>query len=161
IDVCVLYPTHGLYAWAPGAQELRAVLARAFNRYSAEVFAGLRDRLEPVAVIPMTDPAEALPELDHSVLELGLKAVVLTHVVPPRFPGADPASAGRWVDTIGHDSIHDYGPVWARCAELGVSPTFHSAGQGWGSRTSTTNYVYNHIGSFAAAGEAGARSLFF
>jgi len=32
---------------------------------------------------------------------------------------------------------------------------------GWGSRTSTTNYVYNHIGNFAAAGEAAARALFF
>jgi hypothetical protein len=37
----------------------------------------------------------------------------------------------------------------------------HSGGQGWGSRTSTTNYLYNHLGSFAAAAEAAARSLFF
>ena len=161
IDVCVLYPTHGLYAWAPGAQEMRAVLARAFNRCSAEVFAGLRDRLEPVAVIPMTHPDEARAELDHAVVELGLKAVVMTNAVARPYPDADPASPARWIDTIGHDSIHDYGPVWARCVELGVTPTFHSAGQGWGSRVSTTNYAYNHVGSFAAACEAGARSLFF
>jgi predicted TIM-barrel fold metal-dependent hydrolase len=161
IDVCVLYPTHGLFAWAPGAQELRAVLARAFNRYSAEAFAGLRDRLEPVAVIPTVHPDEAVAELDHAVGELGLKAVVLSNVVQRPFPDADPASPGRWIDTLGHDSIHDYGPVWAKCAELGVSPTFHAAGQGWGSRASTVNYVHNHIGSFAAAGEAGARSLLF
>src|SRR5690606_27696145 len=67
----------------------------------------------------------------------------------------------RWIDTLGHDSVHDYDPVWATCVELGVAPTFHAGGQGWGTRMSTTNYVYNHIGNFAAAGEAAARSLFF
>ena len=76
-------------------------------------------------------------------------------------PGVDPPSrAARWVDTLGHDSDYDYDPLWQRCVELGVSPTFHSAAMGWGSRTSPTNYVYNHIGIFAAAGEALCRSLF-
>jgi hypothetical protein len=64
------------------------------------------------------------------------------------------------VDTLGPDSPYDYDPVWARCVELGVAPTFHSAATGWGSRTSTTSYVWNHIGMFATAGEAMARSLF-
>ncbi|MEZ5165643.1 MAG: hypothetical protein R2695_03820 [Acidimicrobiales bacterium] len=49
--------------------------------------------------------------------------------------------------------------MWRRCAELGVCPTFHASGQGWGSRASRTNYVYNHIGNFAAAGEGALRSL--
>ena len=31
---------------------------------------------------------------------------------------------------------------------------------GWGSRASATSYVYNHIGNFAAAGEANCRALF-
>jgi hypothetical protein len=31
---------------------------------------------------------------------------------------------------------------------------------GWGSRSSLTNYVYNHIGNFAAAGEGTCRALF-
>ena len=51
--------------------------------------------------------------------------------------------------------------VWAKCVELGVPPTFHSAGMGWGSRTSISNYMYNHIGHFAAAGEALCKALFF
>ena len=38
---------------------------RAFNRYSAELFAEHRDRLEPVAVIPMYESAEAIEELEH------------------------------------------------------------------------------------------------
>ena len=49
----------------------------------------------------------------------------------------------------------------ALCDELRLAATFHSGGQGWGSRASTTNYLYNHIGSFAAGQEAAARSLFF
>ena len=51
--------------------------------------------------------------------------------------------------------------VWARCVELGVSPTFHSTGIGFGSRTSPTNYVANHIGNFASGSEAVCRSLLF
>jgi hypothetical protein len=49
--------------------------------------------------------------------------------------------------------------VWQRCAELGVCPTFHASAQGWGTRASRSNYVHNHIGNFAAAGEATLRSL--
>jgi hypothetical protein len=41
-----------------------------------------------------------------------------------------------------------------------VSPTFHSGGQGWGSRQSVSNYVYNHIGAFASACEAICKGLF-
>jgi hypothetical protein len=69
--------------------------------------------------------------------------------------------AARWVDGLGLDSAHDYDPLWRRCVELGVSPTFHSTGIGFGSRVSPTNYVANHVGNFAAGNEAIARSLFF
>ena len=76
-------------------------------------------------------------------------------------PGQDPASrVARWIDSLGADSAYDYDPVWQRCVELGVAPTFHSAATGWGSRTSPSSYVFNHIGMFATAGEAMARSLF-
>ncbi|NNL84530.1 MAG: amidohydrolase, partial [Myxococcales bacterium] len=56
---------------------------------------------------------------------------------------------------------YDYDPVWAKCLELRVVPTFHSGGMGWGSRTSISNMMYNHIGHFAAAAEAVCKSLFF
>jgi hypothetical protein len=74
-------------------------------------------------------------------------------------PGLDHRAA-RWVDTLGVDSLYDYDPVWARCAELGVAPTFHTPSMGWASHNSVSSYVYNHIGMFATAGEAMARSLF-
>ena len=76
-------------------------------------------------------------------------------------PGHEGDRAARWVDGLGLDSAYDYDPVWRRCAELGVSPTFHSTGIGYGSRTSPINYVANHIGNFASGAEAMARSLFF
>jgi len=70
------------------------------------------------------------------------------------------ARYARWVDSLGADSPYDYDPVWQRCIELKVAPAFHSGGMGWGSRASTENYMFNHLGHFAAAGEATCRSLF-
>ena len=137
--------------------EVRRAVVRALNTYYAEVYAGYRDRLEPVAVIPTFTPEEAVEELDYAVGTLGLKAVVMNGVIP-RSTRPD-GSAGAWVDTLGHGSVHDYDPLWARCVELGVAPAFHGVGYGWGSRVSPTNYVYNHLGNFAAAQEAACRSL--
>ena len=65
----------------------------------------------------------------------------------------DAARFTYWMDTFGLDSEYDYDPVWAKCEELGIAPTFHSVGYGWGSRTSISNYVHNHIGNFAAGAE--------
>lgn len=161
IDFALLYPTYGLTVTALADDEPRRCLARAFNRYYAEAYDGFRDRLEPVACIPCFTPEEAVDELEHAVGELGLKAVMLAGVVPRPFPGPDHHPAARWIDTLAHDSPYDYDALWAACDRLGVAPTFHASGMGWGSRTSTSNYMYNHIGNFAAAGEAIARSLFF
>jgi predicted TIM-barrel fold metal-dependent hydrolase len=160
IDYAVLYPTYGLSVTALANDELRRALARAVNRYYAEVYADYRDRLEPVAAIPTFTPGEAIAELDHAVGELGLKTVMFGGTIPRPYEEA-PASPGRWIDTIGHDSQYDYDPVWRRCEELGVAPTFHSGGQGWGTRMSTTNNSYNQVGNFAAADEGTCRSLVF
>src|SRR5437667_10680146 len=65
-----------------------------------------------------------------------------------------------WLDTFCLDSEYDYDSVWAKCVELKVSPTFHSFGVGWGSRTSISNFMYNHIGHFAASAEALCKALF-
>src|SRR4051812_1545516 len=137
IDFAVLYPTYGLPVTAIPNTELRCALARALNRYYAEVYADYRDRLEPVAAIPTFTPEEAIAELDHAVGELGLKTIMLGGTIPRPYDSA-PENAGRWIDTLGHDSLYDYDPLWRRCEELGVAPTFHSGGQGWGTRMSTT-----------------------
>jgi predicted TIM-barrel fold metal-dependent hydrolase len=156
-DYALLYPTFSLLIPAWPDDEVRVAAARAFNIYSAQVYDGFRDRLEPVAVIPMTTPAEAVAEIDYVVRELGLKAVMLSGPVP-RTVVADGART-TIVDTLGLDSVYDYDPVWAKCRELRVAPVFHGSASGWGSRASSANYVYNHIGTFATAHEAVVRSL--
>ena len=161
LDLAVLYPTFGLIPMALDDAELRCGIARACNRYYAELYAEYSDRLLPVAVIPSYTPEEAIAELDYAVGELGLRAVLIGGLVLRYAPGHEGDRAARWVDGLGLDSAYDYDPVWQRCAELGVSPTFHSTGIGYGSRTSPFNYVANHIGNFASGAEAMARSLFF
>jgi hypothetical protein len=66
----------------------------------------------------------------------------------------------EWLDVLGLDSEHDYDPVWAKCVELGVAPSFHSVSKGLGTRLSPSNAVYNHIGHFGVAGEAVCKALF-
>ncbi len=158
IDVALMYPTAGLMVMALDDDELRGALARAFNRYCVEVFAGTTDRLMPVGVIPTYSPREALAELEWAH-QAGLRAFLFGGLVLRPTPDLEAARSARWVDGLGLDSAHDYDPLWQRCDELGVSPTFHSTGIGFGSRTSPTNYVANHIGNFAAGNEAVARSL--
>jgi len=158
IDFALAYPTFGLGVFSIRDEELRCALARACNTYYAQVFDGYRDRLEPVAAIPTFTPEEAIAELDYAVGVLGLKAVTMGGVVP-RFATRPDGSKVQWLDHLGHESTFNYDAVWQRCDDLGVVPTFHAKGAGWGSRTSTTNYVYNHLGDFAAAQEAACRSL--
>jgi hypothetical protein len=159
LDVAVCYPTYGLTVMGLDDPDVRIPAARAFNRYYAEAYGPFRDRLEPVAIVPTYDPDEAIAALDHAVVELGLRAVMCTGLVQRPLPGENVPRGARWIDALGLDSAHDYDPLWERFEELDVVPTFHSTGMGWGARTSPTNYVANHLGSFAAAGEALCRSL--
>jgi len=161
LDYALLFPTYGLTVTALGDDDLRIPLARAYNRYYVECYGEYRDRLEPVAAIPCFTPEEAISELDYAVGELGLKAAMFSGVIPRKMPGAEEVRGATWMDTLCHDSDYDYDPLWKRCEELGVAVTFHASGQGWGTRMSRTNYVYNHIGNFAVAGEAACRSIFF
>jgi predicted TIM-barrel fold metal-dependent hydrolase len=161
LDVAILYPTLGLMPMALDDDELRCALARACNRYYAECYGPYRDRLLPVGIVPTFTPDEAIRELEHATGSLDLRGFLFGGLVLRPVPGHEAVRAARWVDGLGEGSAHDYDPLWRRCAELGVSPTFHSTGIGFGSRNSPTNYVANHVGNFAAGNEAIARSLFF
>lgn len=161
LDYALLFPTYGLTVTATPDDTLRPALARAYNRYYAECYGEYRDRMEPVAAIPCFTPDEAIAELDYAVGELGLKAAMFSGVISRPVPGAEDVRGARWMDTLAHDSDYDYDPLWKRCEELGVAITFHASGMGWGSRMSRSNYVYNHIGNFASAGEAACRAMFF
>lgn len=159
IDFALLYPTYGLIPIHLDDDELRRASCRAFNQYAEECYAEYSDRLAPVAAIPMNTPDEAIEALDHAVGTLGLKAVMMSAYASRPYDGENLPRGARWLDFFGFDSPYDYDPVWRRCEELGVSPTFHSTGMGWGSRSSTSNYVYNHIGSFGASAEGACRSI--
>jgi hypothetical protein len=161
IDHAILYPTYGLVPAALDDASIRLPMARAFNTFYSEAFAAHRDTLTPVGIIPMHTPEEAIAELEHATGELGLKAFMFGGPISRPAPGVDPPSrAARWLDSLGIDSLYDYDPVWQRCVDLGVAPTFHTAAMGWTVRASVTNYVFNHIGMFAIAGELLALSLF-
>jgi predicted TIM-barrel fold metal-dependent hydrolase len=164
LDFTIVYPTLAMYAAHLRDDELRRTVSRAFNMYHADLFREFSDRMTPVAVIPMHTPEEAISELNFVVNELRMRVVMLPGnvrrplpIVEQRAPEA--ARFGFWVDNLAIDSLYDYDPVWAKCIELGVAPTFHSSSMGWGSRNSISSYVYNHIGNFAAAGEAICKAL--
>ncbi len=170
IDYSVLYPTFGLIfdtlCFLP-SKELRRATLRAYNTYVAELFGdrAYADRMTPVAIIPMYTPQEAIEEMEYAVNTLGLKSVMVhgyaRRDVPElarRYP--DLKYHADRLDTFGIDSDYDYDPVWAKFQELKLSPSFHSQGYGWGSRRSPTSFTYNHIGQFASAQEALAKSLF-
>jgi predicted TIM-barrel fold metal-dependent hydrolase len=125
IDHAVLYPTYGLVPVNLDDADLRRVTARAFNTFYAQEFRDYRARLTPVGIIPMHTPEEALAELEHATGVLGLRVFMFGGPVLRPTPGVE-HRAGRWLDTLGVDSLYDYDPVWARCAELGISPTFHT-----------------------------------
>ena len=165
IDFAILFPTMGLGLPRVNDTEARLAACRAFNVYQAELFEPLKDRMTPAAVIPMHSPDEAIAELEHAVGDLGLKAVMLNSMVDRPIGKVaderpDAADLGIWYDMIGLDSAYDYDPVWQKCEELKVSPTFHRGSRGRAFRMSPSNFCYNHIGHFAAASEAVCKAIF-
>ncbi len=165
IDFSILFPTMGLGLPRVNDDEARIAACHAFNVYQRDLFEPFSDRMTPAAVIPMHDPDEAIAELEHAVVELGLKAVMLNTMIDRSVAQVaqerpDAADLGVWFDTIGIDSAYDYDPVWEKCRELRVSPCFHRGSRGRGFRMSPTNFCYNHIGHFAAASEAVCKSIF-
>jgi predicted TIM-barrel fold metal-dependent hydrolase len=164
IDYCVLFPSGGAVFSLIRDDDVRRVACRTLNDVNAELYRAYSDRLMPVALIPTATPDEAVAEIEHAVLDLGLKVVLLgrTYRTVPKvareYPGA--ASFAQRVESFGIDSPYDYDAVWRRCAELRVPIAIHHTEQGYGSRRSPSRYVYNHIGAFAAGCESICKSLF-
>jgi predicted TIM-barrel fold metal-dependent hydrolase len=165
IDFAVIYPTAGLSIPRIADDATRRAVVRGFNIVTAEYFASLEDRLTPAAVIPMHTPEEAIAELDFATRQLGAKVCMFASGIARPIPAAEniDAALARFAvsfDQFGIDSEHDYDPVWQKCRELGIAPTFHTGGRGFGLRNSPSNFTFNHIGHFAAAGHATAKALF-
>src|SRR5262249_29669616 len=129
-----------------------------------------RDRFTVGALIPMHSPDEAIAGMVHAK-QLGAKVALIPSYVRRPHPEEERSVEGSdqpdfftfegWLDTYGVDSAHDYDPVWAKAIELGLPLAAHSAGLGFSDRASVSNFMFNQIGHFAAAGVALAKSLFF
>lgn len=156
IDFSVIYPTAGLRVPRIDDDEERRAACRAFNVFTADAFRNYADRMTPAAVIPMHTPEEAIEELEFAKHELDYKVIMMGSMIQRPLP----ENGGQWFDMLGIDSAYDYDPVWAKCEELGFSPTFHRGSRGLALRVSPSNFVYNHIGHFAAASEAVCKAMF-
>ena len=164
-DFAIVYPTAGLRMPRIADDATRRAVVRAHNIVTADYFREFSDRMTPAAIIPMHTPDEAIAELEFVTRELGLKVGMFGSGMSRKMSGAAGADADAqklavWYDVLALDSDHDYDPVWAKCEELGIAPTFHSAGSNQGLRLSPSNFVYNHIGHFAAAGHAVSKAIF-
>jgi predicted TIM-barrel fold metal-dependent hydrolase len=165
LDFVIVYPTAGLRLPRIQDDATRRAVIRAYNIVSADYFSGLGDRLTPAAIIPMHTPDEAIAELEFATKQLGSKVGMFGSNMARKVPAVaandpDTARFAVWYDVLGLDSEYDYDPVWKKCVELKIAPTFHSASSSQGLRLSPTNFTYNHIGHFAAAGHATAKAIF-
>ena len=165
LDFCVIYPTAGLGYFRLPSERLRRALCRAYNVFTAEQFRPFNDRIIPAAIIPMYTPEEAIDELEFVSRQLGSKVTMMGGLIRRPIPALveEHPEASRfveWYDVIGIDSEHDYDPVWAKCRELRIAPSFHNGARSILLRNSPSNFCYNHIGHFASAGEAMAKALF-
>ena len=159
MDFAVCYPSIGLNFPNYHDDDVRNMLCRALNRYLADSYQGLQDRLTPVAAIPTHTPTEAIEQLDFAVNELGFKAVMIGGFVPRQLPAG--GEMATWIDSLGLDSAYDYDPLWQRLVELQTPASLHSGSMGWDGRRSISNFTYNHMGNFGTASEATAKSIFF
>ena len=161
VDFMLVYPSTTLALTDIQDDELAGALAHAANRYLAAAFAPYRDRMAVGGIVPMNTPAVAIAAAEHAVNELGLKTLLIGSYAR-RLLGPKPASGPQAfrLDTFGIDSAYDYDPFWARCVSLGVAPLSHGQHQHIRVSRSSSNYIYDHIGSFSVAHEALAKSLF-
>lgn len=162
IDFAIMYTSVGIPIATSDDDELRLGGCRALNLMYADLFDAHRDRMTPSAVIPIHTPDEAIAEMEFAVKERGFKTITIPGCVRRPIEGAGGHRQAVWIDPLAVDSLYDYDPVWAKCLELGVAPATHhnGMGAGWGARSTTTNFMYNHIGHFAAGAEAACKALF-
>jgi len=161
LDVTVLYAGKVFIQGMINDEELRRASCRASNLLHRDLYQDYSDRIIPVAAVPAHTPEEAIEELEFCVRELGYRAFTMPSYIKrpiPKYKSEFPRAC--WIDTYGIDSEYDYDPLWRKCLELKVVPTFHSSSQGAFFRASISNFTYNHIGHFAQSAEAVCKSLF-
>ena len=165
IDVALVFPSVGLTIGRDVADpELSAQIFRAYNLMAKEVFAPYADRIIAVGILNLSEPTEAIEQLEEAH-RLGLKALVTGGTIarPIEADAAwqpDVAKRRTYIDALGLDSPYDYDPVWAKFVELKIPLVSHSGSMGWADRSLPHNFVANHLGHFAQSHHTFARSLF-
>jgi len=105
--------------------ELAVALCRAWNDYICDDTRPYADRLHPVGVLPLQDPAEAAAEARRCVLELGMAGVTLAPNQPVPHPDApDRFPAIRVPKPLSHPDFH---PIYETCQSLDVAIGLHGA----------------------------------
>ncbi|MFM9967989.1 MAG: amidohydrolase family protein, partial [Burkholderiales bacterium] len=166
IDVCIAHSSVGLAVMNLPDDELRPAICRAINEMNAELFSVVSDRIIPAAVISSHTPQEAIAELNHAIVTLGMKTAMINSVVVR--PNAEVLKAAphlaphaRRLYPLGLHSPYDYDPLWKRCCELKVAVGGHSKADGFGTTfDSPDNFMFNHLGVFAAGADYFCRTIF-
>ena len=165
-DFAIIYPTAGLRLPRISDDATRRAVIRAHNIVTADYFRDLGDRMTPAAIIPMHTPEEAIAELEYVTRELGAKVGMFGSGMSRRIASTPPTGSGR-----GRGS-----PSGTTCSPSTATTTTTRSGRSAassGSRRPSTaraatracgcrrsNFVYNHIGHFAAAGHAVSKAIF-
>jgi len=165
IDVALVYPSMGLgLSREVTAPDMVGGIFRAYNTMVADLFRPYADRVVPVGIVSLREPAEAIAQLEfaHS---LGLRQVVTGGSIPRQIEEdadwqSDPKKRRVYIDGLGLDSPYDYDPVWRKFVELNMAVATHSGSMGWPDRNSPSNFVANHLGHFAQSHHVFARALF-
>ena len=166
IDFAIIYPTAGLRLPRIEDDETRRAVIRAYNIVSAEIF---REAQRP------HDPGRDHPDAHAGGGDRGTR---IRHQAA-RLQGRhvrQRACRGRCRRSTGTIPTSTASPCSTTCSastastittrsgrsavELEIAPTFHSGGSDQALRNSPTNFTYNHIGHFAAAGHAVAKGMF-
>ncbi len=139
IDFMLIYPSWTLGFLETRDDALRAPVCRATNRYFASLFAGLKDRFEPAALIPMQTPEEAVAEINFAARELGFKSVVL-HGFAHRPVGAGATGASTSSASTARSTTTRCGPPAWRTTSLppSTAPCRATIRAGRSPTTSTT-----------------------
>src|SRR3954467_2077628 len=133
-DFAIIYPTAGLRLPRIKDNATRRAVIRAYNTVSANYFEKLQDRMTPAAIIPMHTPDEAIAELEFVTKQLGSKVGMFGSAQPKKVPSidSDDPDVNRlavYYEVFGIDSEYDFDPVWQKCVDVKIAPTFHSAGR--------------------------------
>jgi len=81
VDAAVFFPNLALFVLFTDDHELSIAHAGAWNSWVAETYLQHKDRMRPVAAIPLTNIADAVAEIERSA-KLGLQAIMSPEIPP-------------------------------------------------------------------------------